>query len=129
MSKKIKFENVAFHENTLEYFKGDEDPNYKIFEATRKLLRESKNAIDLLGEFVEESDEFNNSFSNIDIDFYDPKQFEELTYDLSMLESMLDLLIKKRDKKNFHISITDTSSDKEIMIYNTKKINKSIVVS
>ena len=129
MSKKTKFGHVAFHENTLEYFKGNEDPSYKIFEATRKLLRESKDAIDVLSEFVEESDEFNNSFSDIDIDFYDPKQFEELTYDLSMLESMLDLLIKKRDKKNFHISITDTSSDKEIMIYNTKKINKSIVVS
>ncbi len=129
MSKKTKFGHVAFHENTLEYFKGNEDPSYKIFEATRKLLRESKNAIDILGEFVEESNEFNNPLSSIDIDFYDPKQFEELTSDLSMLEGMLDSLIKKRDKKNFHISITGMSNDKVTMIYNTKKINKSIVVS
>ncbi len=129
MSKKTKFGHVAFHENTLEYFKGNEDPSYKIFEATRKLLRESKNAIDILGEFVEESNEFNNPVTSIDIDFYDPKQFEELTSDLSMLEGMLDSLIKKRDKKNFHISITGMSNDKVTMIYNTKKINKSIVVS
>lgn len=127
MSKEMETIEVFFSEEIEKIFLEEEDPQYKIFKATRKLLSESINAIDNLGKCLDnEIGEDNEYIGNKE--YCDPGQYNALSGDLMALQKMLEYLSDNRNKKKCYVSILPDSIIDEIeepfMTFNTRKLKK-----
>ena len=132
MSKKIESINVFFSEEIEKIFTEEEDPEYKVFKATSKLLSESIDAIIKLGEFTAEKLE-EDTMHMTDHEHYDPNQYRTLEGDLVSLQELLTYLLDNRDKKNRYAAILPNNIDeiieKPFMMFHTRKFRKSHIIN
>ncbi len=127
MSKKIEQKQFFFSEGIEEIFLEEEDPQYKIFKATIKLLGESIDAIGNLGEFVDIK--IQEGIGYIDNhETCDPSQYITLERDLIALQGMLTYLLDNRNKKKSHaVALPDNLGDEikePFMVFFARKFNK-----